>query len=109
MLLKCSNSAAPDSRLIMVLIKTWTLFSGKPIRLFVMGRSTFSATSRPPTLSNRKTIREAKIKTDKIDGVVLMSADRHRSDLRKIPREGSYSLYDMMRDFVCMMSFVKIF
>ena len=30
----------------------------------------------------------------KIDGVVLISADRHRSDLWKIEREGSYDLYE---------------
>lgn len=31
-----------------------------------------------------------------IDGVVLLSADRHRSDIRKIPRPNGYSLYDLM-------------
>jgi alkaline phosphatase D len=31
-----------------------------------------------------------------IDGVVLLSADRHRSDARKIPRPNGYALYDFM-------------
>ncbi|MEL7120064.1 MAG: alkaline phosphatase D family protein [Bacteroidota bacterium] len=32
---------------------------------------------------------------NKIEGVVLLSADRHRSDLWKIEREGDYPLYEM--------------
>ncbi len=36
------------------------------------------------------------IEKNKIEGVVLMSADRHRSDLRKIPRNNGYSFYEMM-------------
>jgi alkaline phosphatase D len=36
------------------------------------------------------------IAENKIDGVVLLSADRHRSDARKIPRPDSYALYDLM-------------
>ena len=31
-----------------------------------------------------------------IDGVVLMAADRHRSDLRRITRPGGYDLYEVM-------------
>jgi alkaline phosphatase D len=31
-----------------------------------------------------------------IDGIVLLSADRHRSDIRKIPRPNGYPLYDLM-------------
>ena len=31
---------------------------------------------------------------NKIEGVVLMSADRHRSDLWKIDRPGDYALYE---------------
>lgn len=31
-----------------------------------------------------------------INGVVLLSADRHRSDAWKIPRPGAYPLYDLM-------------
>jgi alkaline phosphatase D len=31
-----------------------------------------------------------------IDGIVLLSADRHRSDIRKIPRPKGYPLYDLM-------------
>ena len=31
---------------------------------------------------------------EKIEGIVLMSADRHRSDLWKIQREGAYPLYE---------------
>jgi alkaline phosphatase D len=31
-----------------------------------------------------------------IDGIVLLSADRHRSDARLIPRLGGYALYDFM-------------
>ena len=33
---------------------------------------------------------------NKIEGVLLMSADRHRSDLHKIEYDGCYPLYDMM-------------
>jgi alkaline phosphatase D len=36
------------------------------------------------------------IEKNRIEGVVLMSADRHRSDLRRIPRANGYSLYEMM-------------
>jgi alkaline phosphatase D len=36
------------------------------------------------------------IEEKSIDGVVLLSADRHRSDARRIPRPGSYALYDFM-------------
>ena len=32
----------------------------------------------------------------KIEGVVLMAADRHRVDYRKTPRPGAYDLYEMM-------------
>lgn len=32
----------------------------------------------------------------KINGVVLMAADRHRSDLRTIPREDGYDFYEVM-------------
>jgi alkaline phosphatase D len=31
-----------------------------------------------------------------IDGVILMAADRHRSDLRRIPRGRGYDLYEVM-------------
>ncbi len=34
------------------------------------------------------------LEREKIDGVVLMSADRHRSDLWKIEREHGYALYE---------------
>jgi len=34
------------------------------------------------------------IKKHRIDGVVLLSADRHRSDIRKTARPGSYDLYE---------------
>ncbi len=34
------------------------------------------------------------IRTRRIDGVLLLSADRHRSDVRKIERPGAYPLYD---------------
>jgi alkaline phosphatase D len=34
--------------------------------------------------------------TNKIDGVVLLAADRHRSDAWKIERPGGYPLYEMM-------------
>ncbi len=34
--------------------------------------------------------------TQRINGVLLLSADRHRSDLRKIDRPNGYALYDMM-------------
>ena len=33
---------------------------------------------------------------ENIDGVILISADRHRSDVRKIEREGDYPLYDFL-------------
>ena len=36
------------------------------------------------------------IEANKIDGVLLMSADRHRSDVRKIQRPQGYALYDLM-------------
>ncbi len=36
------------------------------------------------------------IEDNNIEGVVLMSADRHRTDLRKIPRPKGYDLYEMM-------------
>ncbi len=36
------------------------------------------------------------IEQQKIEGVVLMSADRHRSDIRKIERDSGYPLYDIM-------------
>lgn len=36
------------------------------------------------------------IEQQKIEGVILMSADRHRSDIHKIEREHGYPLYDMM-------------
>ena len=32
---------------------------------------------------------------NKIEGVILLSADRHRSDLWKIKRDNAYSLYEM--------------
>lgn len=36
------------------------------------------------------------IEKQKINGVLLMAADRHRSDFRKIPRPQGYDLYEMM-------------
>ena len=36
------------------------------------------------------------IQENKIEGVVLLSADRHRSDAWKIKRPGGYTLYDFM-------------
>ena len=36
------------------------------------------------------------VHANKIDGVVLMAADRHRSDLRRIPRGDGYDFYEMM-------------
>jgi len=36
------------------------------------------------------------IENSKIDGVLLLSADRHRSDVWKINRTNGYALYDMM-------------
>lgn len=36
------------------------------------------------------------INTNKIDGVVLISGDRHRSDIWKIEREGAYPLYEFV-------------
>ena len=36
------------------------------------------------------------IDNSKIDGVVLLSADRHRSEAWKIDRPGAYPLYDLM-------------
>ena len=36
------------------------------------------------------------LEENKIDGVLLLSADRHRSDAWKIERTGGYALYDMM-------------
>jgi len=36
------------------------------------------------------------IANNEINGVVLMSADRHRSDLRRIQNGESYDLYEMM-------------
>lgn len=36
------------------------------------------------------------IEEQQIDGVLLMSADRHRSDLRKIKRSNAYDLYEVM-------------
>ena len=36
------------------------------------------------------------IENQKIDGVILMAADRHRSDLRKIKRPNGYDLYEVM-------------
>ncbi len=36
------------------------------------------------------------IHREKIDGVVLMAADRHRSDLRRIPRRDGYDFYELM-------------
>ena len=36
------------------------------------------------------------IEQHEIEGVLLMSADRHRSDIRKIDRDGCYPLYDVM-------------
>lgn len=34
------------------------------------------------------------LKEDKIDGVFLIAADRHRTDLRTIPNPGSYTLFE---------------
>ena len=34
------------------------------------------------------------LKANKIEGVILMSADRHRSDLWKIERDGAYPFYE---------------
>lgn len=36
------------------------------------------------------------IETQRVNGVVLMAADRHRSDLRKIKRPKGYDLYEVM-------------
>jgi len=36
------------------------------------------------------------IEENKIEGVILLSADRHRSDAWKIERSGGYTLYDFM-------------
>lgn len=36
------------------------------------------------------------VETEKMDGVFLVSADRHRTDLRRIDRENSYPLYEFM-------------
>ena len=36
------------------------------------------------------------IEENRIEGIVLLSADRHRSDAWKIERQGSYNLYDFM-------------
>lgn len=36
------------------------------------------------------------IEKQRIDGVILMAADRHRSDLRKIKRPNGYDLYEVM-------------
>jgi len=36
------------------------------------------------------------IEKAKIDGIVLLSADRHRTDVRKIERDGGRTLYDLM-------------
>lgn len=36
------------------------------------------------------------IEKNNISGVLLMSADRHRSDLRKIPRKDGYDFYEVM-------------
>ena len=36
------------------------------------------------------------IEENEIEGVVLMAADRHRTDFRKIHRESGYPLYEMM-------------
>lgn len=36
------------------------------------------------------------LESEKIEGVVLMSADRHRSDYRKIPRPQGYDLHELM-------------
>ncbi|MBD3383473.1 alkaline phosphatase [candidate division KSB1 bacterium] len=36
------------------------------------------------------------IDKNRIDGVLLMAADRHRSDLRKIPRPQGYDFYEVM-------------
>ena len=36
------------------------------------------------------------IHENQIEGVLLMAADRHRSDLRRIPRDDGYDFYEMM-------------
>lgn len=36
------------------------------------------------------------IENNGLTGALLMSADRHRSDLRKIPRKNGYDLYEVM-------------
>lgn len=36
------------------------------------------------------------IESNEIEGVLLLSADRHRSDVRRIVRPNGYALYDMM-------------
>lgn len=36
------------------------------------------------------------IEKEKINGVLLMAADRHRTDLRRIPRPTGYDLYEVM-------------
>ncbi len=36
------------------------------------------------------------IEREKINGVILMAADRHRTDMRRIPRENGYDLLEVM-------------
>ncbi|MEX0320847.1 MAG: alkaline phosphatase [Puniceicoccaceae bacterium] len=36
------------------------------------------------------------IEKEKIDGVLLMAADRHRTDMRRIPRQNGYDLLEVM-------------
>ena len=36
------------------------------------------------------------IESKKIEGIVLMAADRHRTDMRKIPRPNGYDFYEVM-------------
>jgi len=45
------------------------------------------------------------IDSQKIEGVLLLTADRHRSDVRKIDRPNGYALYDMMSSRLTNMHF----
>jgi len=48
---------------------------------------------RPLTSDERQEF-FAFLESNKIDGVILISADRHRSDARRIARENGYPLYE---------------
>ena len=45
------------------------------------------------------------IESQRIEGVLLLTADRHRSDVRKIDRPNGYPLYDMMSSRLTNMHF----